>query len=318
MKSKLWITAAVLGVALAGARAYAAEEPATQPATQPAPEAQAPAAEKSAEVSPEAQQVLDQVAKAYNSIQTLGLSGSIDAAFDVGGKKQTHHAEFTSTFKAPNQFRHEIKDELQVGSTGQKMYAYQPVMKQYLQADAPREQVSSEELPPFVPGMLSQQNPSLLLALTKNPAEELTQGATSVTKGKDQVLDGQTYTQLDIATPAGQEQVLVDPKTHLLKQVRLDMKKMLEQRGAPDVKQAVLTFTYGKSDPGAAVKEGQFAWAPPADAKDASQQGGDSEAAAMGLVGKASPDFTLTDLGGQQVKLSGQKGSVVVLDFWAT
>lgn len=36
------------------------------------------------------------------------------------------------------------------------------------------------------------------------------------------------------------------------------------------------------------------------------------------LQGKAAPDFTLTTLDGKQVKLSEQKGSVVLIDFWAT
>jgi thiol-disulfide isomerase/thioredoxin len=36
------------------------------------------------------------------------------------------------------------------------------------------------------------------------------------------------------------------------------------------------------------------------------------------LAGKAAPDFSLKTLDDRTVKLSDQKGSVVVLDFWAT
>jgi peroxiredoxin len=38
----------------------------------------------------------------------------------------------------------------------------------------------------------------------------------------------------------------------------------------------------------------------------------------MSLVGKPAPDFMLQTLDGQQAKLSELKGSVAVLDFWAT
>jgi thiol-disulfide isomerase/thioredoxin len=36
------------------------------------------------------------------------------------------------------------------------------------------------------------------------------------------------------------------------------------------------------------------------------------------LTGKAATDFTLTDLGGRKHSLRGQRGKVVMLDFWAT
>jgi peroxiredoxin len=35
-------------------------------------------------------------------------------------------------------------------------------------------------------------------------------------------------------------------------------------------------------------------------------------------VGKAAPDFTVTDLQGNQITLSSLKGKRVILDFWAT
>jgi len=37
-----------------------------------------------------------------------------------------------------------------------------------------------------------------------------------------------------------------------------------------------------------------------------------------GLVGKEAPDFTLTDMQGQQVSISQFRGKVVILNFWAT
>ncbi|MEA3361834.1 MAG: TlpA disulfide reductase family protein [Thermodesulfobacteriota bacterium] len=37
-----------------------------------------------------------------------------------------------------------------------------------------------------------------------------------------------------------------------------------------------------------------------------------------GLIGNVAPDFTLTDMQGQQVSLSQFRGKVVVLNFWAT
>jgi thiol-disulfide isomerase/thioredoxin len=323
MKSRKWIgwtlsAAVACGLAGFAATTTHAQTPATQPA---APEAAGPQIQAApvAKVSPAAKAELDRIRTAYGNLHSLSMVGTVQANIDVNGQKQDQHAAFTSSYNAPNQFRHEVPGQILVGSTGQKAYIYSEKEKQYLQADAPKGKVASQQLPPFVAGLLSRQNPSLLMALSTDAAAELTAGALTVDKSPDVKVGNESYTALKIQTTHGDENVLVDSDTHLVKQVKLDLSKMLQQQGAPNVKQAELTFDYTKTQPDAPVKAEQFAWAPPANATDAAKAPkAQPESEADELTGKPAPDFTLTGLDGKQQTLSKMKGSVVVLDFWAT
>ncbi len=325
MKSTKWIgwtlsAAVAWGLAASTARAQA---PATKPAAPQAtaPEAGAPqaAAQAPVEISPEAKTELDQIRAAYGKLHSLKLAGTVQANIDVGGQKHDQHAEFTSSYSAPNQFKHEVPGQIVVGSTGEKAYIYSAKEQRYLQVDAPKGKVPSQQQPPFVAQLLGRENPSLLMALSSDAAAELTAGATSVQKTPDVKVGDTAYTALKIEAAHGTEHVLVDSKTHLVKQVELDLSKMLEKQGAPNVKQAVLTFNYTQAQADAPVKAEQFAWTPPADALDASKAPpAQPKAEAESLTGKPAPDFTLEGLDGKQQTLSKMKGSVVVLDFWAT
>jgi peroxiredoxin len=331
---RILVAPAVLAAALCAVPTFAEEPPKPGDAAKPAgaagaveeqidPTKQPPKVEpvKKAQTSPEAQAALDAVSKAYKDVKSLTMTGKLTADFDIDGQKVNNAAEFTASFQAPNKFRHEVKDDVQVGSTGEKVYAYQPKAKAYLMADAPKERAAgAKDLPNPMGQILDQQNPSLLLALVADAAAQLLEGVSKVDRVADVKIDDVAYTTLNLTTEDSAEvQLLLDPSTNLVRRVSADMTKAAAARGQQDVKRAQLVIDYTDVKAGDAAKLPEFAWAPPAGAKDAAQMAAaEKQEDPSALEGKAAPDFALKGMDDKEVKLSALKGSVVVLDFWAT
>jgi peroxiredoxin len=63
------------------------------------------------------------------------------------------------------------------------------------------------------------------------------------------------------------------------------------------------------------VDDSTFAWAPPAGSQMIQSQGGGD---ASDLEGKPAPAFELAKLDGQKISSKDLKGTVYILDFWAT
>src|SRR5688500_12756293 len=151
MNLRRFLYVSVIGAAILGGHPALAEEPGQAgdaekardvkelikdlgarktPATRPAkirPQAQVP---------PEVQAVLDKIAAAYGKLNSLKLAGRITMKVEGENTQGSHESTFTSTYKAPNQFRQEGKDQLLLGSTGKKVYAYSSFTNLYTQADA--------------------------------------------------------------------------------------------------------------------------------------------------------------------------------------
>ncbi len=271
------------------------------------------------EASKEAQAQLDKSRDAYKALKSLAMTGKLTADFDIDGQTANNAAEFTASFQAPNRFRHEVKDDVLLGSTGEKIFAYQPKAKAYLQADAPKDRVAASDLPNPMGQILDQQNPSLLLALVPDAGAQLLDGVSKVEKIDDVKIGDITYPALKMTTSDSSEvTLLLDPQTSLVRRVSADMRKAAESRGQQQVKKAQLVIDYTEVKADAPVTDAQFAWAPPEGAKDAAQMAKADKPEPSKMEGKAAPDFTLTGLDDKEIKLSGLKGSVVVLDFWAT
>src|SRR5437016_13332731 len=112
---------------LISAATFAQTEPSSQPASQPTTQAS---------ILPAVQSILDQVAGAYTDAKTLSFTGKISLDFDAGGEQKHESTDFTASFVGHNQFRHEVKDDVLIVSTGHTVYAYLPATNEYVGVDA--------------------------------------------------------------------------------------------------------------------------------------------------------------------------------------
>ncbi len=313
--------------------------PSTQPTTKPTTKPALPPL--TAKISPDAKALLDQMTAAYGELKSLEVAGTISFDGDIAGKKEQEKDDFTGSFAAPNKFRHEMKGNMVAGSTGEKAYVLSVEENTYIQKEAPKDRVAADEAPRAIWDVLMTQNPSVGLALASDMTRQLVgavavsaasmipdvtpemlEKGTEVSKVSEVNVGGTAYPALKVSNAMTEWTLAIDPKTHLLRQVIVDQKKLLETAGQVDVKKALLTLDYATVKPGAKVAGEQFAWAAPANAREltatAARHGGGSGEVASPLVGKPAPDFKLPGLDGKDVSLSEQKGSVVVVDFWAT
>lgn len=275
------------------------------------------------EISPEARALLKQMTAAYSELHSLQVAGTFSADLDIAGQQRSEKTEFSGFFQAPNRFRHELKDDTTLGSTGEKVFAYSKKPNLYLTAAAPAERPAAGDLPDTVQQLLDDQNPSLLMAVVKDPESAIKANIVTVSTQPPTNLEGKSYDTLVLSegTDKPVTRLLVDPKTHLIRQAITDMKADAIRRGAVDVKKALVTIDYATTTPNATLADGIFAWSAPAGAREASASAGDDGepgSAAKELTGKPAPDFTLQQVAGGKIHLKDTLGSVVVLDIWAT
>ena len=263
------------------------------------------------------QKRLDDVRDAYRNLKSLDLTGVMTGDIDVNGQKQAPHVDFTARYVAPGKFRHEVKGDnaLTLGSTGEKWYAFVAPRNMYVQNDAPKDKPDLTAPDGQVQSMLPQTDPSLALALTQDAEKMLLDGATSVKAADDVTIDGNKFPAVSIASANNDATLVLDGKTHLVRRWVMDMSRQAKEGGAKNVNAATITFDYPKADPDAAtLADAKFDWTPPAGATESKED----QPEAMALVGQPAPGFKLPALDGSTHSLADDKGSVVVVDFWAT
>jgi len=317
MASQIWIrTIAAITLSLGTAVSFGDQPSASAPPSKTTPASTAPAVS----ISPEAKKLIEQVTASYAHLKSLQLKGTFHTFIDAEQQKTDSTLKFEASYATPNKFRHTMQDDVLCGSTGTHIYAYNQSHNTFEMVEAPKEKPDIADLPAFLSGILSKQDPALLLAAATDPAKVLTGDATEMTLADPTHIGSTLFPTLHIKSSDKSEALMAfDPDTHFVRQVIFDLKARTEERGVPNVKKAVVTVDYSETIPDRPLKDEQFAWTPPAGAKDAIKMAEDEVGAeTLAMVGKPAPNFKLAGLDGKTVSLSDFRGKVVLLDFWAT
>jgi len=246
---------------------------------------------------------LREMSDAYSRLKTLSLAGTIDLTADIDGRNLQRHADFIDAFGGNNRFRHEVKQDVIASCNGDKVYIYRPAENLYVDESAP----ADGTLPEDAERLLKTQDISLDLALSGDAAGELLAGSTGASANPDG--------SIRVSFPDRDITLTLDPKTHLISRVVTDLSRGLSSRGAR-VKSAQITLDYATSAADAAISPEALAFTPP---PTADEQPVPEVAAASDLAGKPAPHFRIPKLdGGDSISDASLRGSVYILDFWAT
>jgi thiol-disulfide isomerase/thioredoxin len=267
-------------------------------------------------ISPQARELINQMHDAYASLKSLSITGDVKFDFDIDGVRSTDTAKFSGLYSANGQFRSEMvagpTADAIAGNTGDKLYVFFPARNRYDIFDAPKPPIHLDSLGEDISDLVCQQDMSLALALSSDPAATLSRNAGSIVRAKDVQIDGHACSAVAISGPQTDLTLIIDPTTHLLRRSLNDQTKLAIADGASVVKSALLTTDYVNTS-GAPASADAFAWTPPPGAQpNASSNMG------MALEGKPAPALALEGLDGKTVSNKSLKGSVYVLDFWAS
>lgn len=272
-------------------------------------------------VTPEVQAILDRLATAY-APKPLRVEGAIVSDFDVAGIVDEKSIAVSATAKSKDAYRHEAKDKILIAADGKMLHLFDVARNQYGDAKVDDTEPNATATRDDVRTVIVEQNPALFIAMGNNPIDAVSMDGAVIELLEPEIEKGKSFDRLASTLDSATRTVWIDRERGTIDRVAYDFVAQLKVRGAAEVKRASVTLQYSKTEVGGAAPDDSiFAFAPPADATPIARgrlSGETAGAEPSAIEGKVAADFELKNMDGKTVKLSDTKGSVVVLDFWAT
>ena len=284
-----------------------------------------------ADLDPEALKRLDQVADAYKALNHYSDQGSFTRVVRFGEKERSEKTPVAIAFERPNLLLLDA-GEVTVFADGKTLTTVLHPTKRYFSGPSPAA-LSVSPIADGPAGALllggaagppSQIMLKLLLGAGGSPA--LPDRSSGLKADKPRLWEDVTYDCL-LVEQADEPplRLFIDPKTNLIRRMEYVFDNAALSSRVPSnqkLSEMSLAWTSGAISTQAAEKSFFGFRAPEGYVKIEPAKPKVTAAAVNPMVGKPSPEFTLTVLDGpgktKNVTLADLKGKVVVLDFWAT
>ncbi len=279
-------------------------------------------AQEHAEQPPSVGEIVKLAVASYRGLKTYQDSGQLTMDAEVQGQAVKREFPLNVTYAAGPRFK--LKSEVpQVYCDGRQVTTYIPIFSQYIVEDyGPKFWQEGVDRLRVLPRALRLDQ----FFTAENPVTEYTRLVSDAqVKGLQTVGEYDCWVvQGHCQIPGNQAVQATIPLTlwhrrqdGLIVQVRADL---TQSQNPAQFGHVVIVYNAGKIILNAELPPDAFVFQPPEGAEKVAAFGPRRarQADPAELEGKAAPDFELKALDGSTVKLSGLKGKVVVLDFWAS
>jgi peroxiredoxin/outer membrane lipoprotein-sorting protein len=261
--------------------------------------------------------LLEKVAETYRDLKRYHFDFTLHTEIRSAAGRKSVEARIELTNVRPDKLRMLISGglgELQVYSDGAVSWVFVPPLKQYTRKTSGGAQAAAAD------------GAARFAAIAMQVLEQFERISASVHTARslrtEKLVVGESpvecrvvEVELDEQDPGEKRRrtYWIDPQRNLvLKAVQIDK----ASDGAADALETEITTTFTKADGNPSIADSAFTFSPPEDAKEVASFRNSRPAAIE--IGSEAADFQLKDLEGRNVQLKNLRGSVVLLNFWAS